>query len=143
MGHPVEGYPLKTYKCLRMFLFIFSGLCFLTLVGIYIGIAKLSSTDPVWFYILWMCFLVWSWYEFMKLPYEITIRNGNSIQFCSVLKRVTISPHEIESIKAWGAGTIKIKHKDGAIRMVAQMNGFHDFISTVMSLNPSIELKGL
>ena len=134
---------MKTYKCWPAFLLLISCLGIMTLLGIYIGIEKLGRSDPVWFYILFMCFLGYGWYEYLRIPFEITIRADNLIEFRSVLKRTTVSPHEIESIKVWGGGMIKIKRKGGALRMLGQMDGFHDFISTVKSLHPSIELKGL
>ena len=128
-------------------MFSFLGLVFATLVGLYIGIAKMDiSSGPVWlpsFYISWMGFLVWGWYYYLTVPFEITIRDTSLIEFRSVLKRTIVSAKEIESIRAWGAGMLRIKYKGGKLRLFYQMDGLHDFISTVKSLNPAIDLKGV
>lgn len=125
-----------------MLILVYCCLGIMTLGGIYICLAKLSRSDPVWFYVVWMCFVTWGWYAYLKVPFEIRIRNDNSVEFRGVLKRTVLFPRDIESIKAWGGGMVKIRHGGGSLRLFSQMDGFHDFILTVRSLNPDIETKG-
>lgn len=134
---------MKTYKASKNLLFVLFCLVFLTAVGVYIGLAKMDETPHLlWFYVSWMGILAWVWYSYLKVPFRITIHDDTSIEFFSIVRRTIISPGQIESLKNWGA-LIRIKYKGGKLMIFYQMDGLHDFITTVKSVNPSIELKGI
>lgn len=141
---------MKTYKLSKsIVIFIFSILGFMTLFGCLIFIDQIvksysSGQAETWFLILWLCTLGWIWYAYLRIPFEIKVQSNNSIEFHSFLKRTVLSAHEIKSIKAvpLSIGFIDIRHTRGTIHLINQIDGFHDFISTVRSINPAIEIKG-
>ena len=127
-------------------IFFGSALGFITLIGA-VAISQAVNAPSLfekWFLSLWFCGLGWVWYSYLKMPIEIKISSENSIEFRSVLKPVRLSPQEIKSIKAMplSPGFINIRHTKGTVRLINQMDGFYDFVSTLKSLNPSIQVKG-
>ena len=83
-------------------------------------------------------------YFYLRLPFRITIRDDNQIEFRSLLKKLTLPPGQIISVKAksYMIGFIDIKHSKGTVHLLNQMDGFHDLIATLKSLNPRVEIKG-
>ncbi len=83
-------------------------------------------------------------YMWLRIPFEIKIHDDNTVEFRSVLRRTTVSPGEIISVKAkpYALGFLDLRHSKGTVHLISQIGGFHDFISTLKSLNPSVEVKG-
>jgi len=83
-------------------------------------------------------------YLFLRIPYEIQIRDDRIIEFRSVLRRTAITPEGILSIRAKRSqmGFADVRTSAGRIRLITQMDGFHEFLSRLKSLNPAVEIKG-
>ena len=77
-------------------------------------------------------------------PFEIKLRDDSIIEFRSVFRRTTISPMEVKSVRAkpYALGFVDVVHQGGTVHLLNQMDGFHDFISTLKSLNPSVKIQG-
>ena len=144
--------PMKTYKLylsrgLAAFYFFAMGM--MTLGGVLLLIATLfrsnsSDLPPGWFVILWLSILGWVWYAFLRIPFEIRLLDNHSVEFRSLLRRAVVFPHEVGSIKAipWSIGFVNVKYARGTIHLVNQIDGFHDLVATLKSLNPAIEIRG-
>jgi hypothetical protein len=132
---------VKAYKSRHMLFVMLSGIAIMTIVAISLGIDKLRTAGQGWFWVFLVGAIAWSWYSYLRVPFQINVFD-NRIEFRSILKRSIIFPEQIRFITAWG-GMVKIRHTRGTVLLFAQMDGFHDFISTVNSLNPSIKLKGV
>ena len=80
----------------------------------------------------------------MRYPFEIKVRDDNFIEFRSLFRRIALSPNEIKAVRAkrYALGFVDIIHEKGKVHLLNQMDGFHDFISTLKSLNPSIKIQG-
>jgi len=100
---------------------------------------------PPWLFLLpWLLVCVGLWYFFvLRIPFELTVRDDKSVEFRSLIKRTVVCAHEIRSIKV-GLDTrfAKVKHEGGSLRLANHIDGFYDFIWTLKSFNPSIEVKG-
>ncbi len=139
---------MKTFKTRKsIFGFHFAALGFGTAIGIYIVVAQMAESYPSgrpdvwWFLILWHVYLAWLWYDFLKIPFEIELGDDSTVKFRSLLNRTTLSVREIKSMKfKLAGGWVKIKHTRGALKVTSHMHGFYDFVATLKSLNPSIEL---
>jgi hypothetical protein len=80
----------------------------------------------------------------VRIPFEIKVRDDAMIEFRSVLGRTTISPGAIKSVRAksYALGFIDVVHGGGTVHLLSQMDGFHDFIATLKSLNPAVQIQG-
>ncbi len=99
---------------------------------------------PVWIFILLLsvfCFVPYMW---LRIAFDIRIRDDAKIEFRSLFRTTVVSPAEIKSIRAkrYALGFVDIVHLKGTVHLLSQMDGFHEFIATVKSLNPAVEIKG-
>jgi hypothetical protein len=80
----------------------------------------------------------------LRMPFEIKIHDDNMIEFRSVLRTTTISPVDIKPVRAkpCALGFVDVVHQKGRVHLLSQMDGFHDFISTIKSLNPTVKIAG-
>ena len=115
-------------------------------VGIVVGaIGKLSSEGPpVWVFVILLGFALFNAYMWLRFPFEIKVRDDSIIEFRSVFRRTTISPMEVKSVRAkpYALGFVDVVHQGGTVHLLNQIDGFHDFISTLKSLNPSVKIQG-
>jgi hypothetical protein len=80
----------------------------------------------------------------LSLPYRITLAGDGTIAFISLWRRRTVRAAEIRSIKPAGShfGFLAVQTDGGKIRLLAQFDGFHDFLSRLEALHPGVELRG-
>jgi len=83
-------------------------------------------------------------YMWLRIPFEIKILDNTIIEFRSLLRRTTVSPTDIKSVRAkrYALGLVDVLHEGGTVHLLSQMDGFHDFISTIKSINPAAKIKG-
>ncbi len=84
---------------------------------------------------------------FLRLPFEIGFTEEPMIEFRSWLRTFTLSPYSLISIRTGGwrdprAVNVVIKYKGGKMCLSNSFSNFRDFLLTVKSLNPSVEIKG-
>ena len=119
---------------------------FAGVIGIIVGtLAKLGlDSPPVWVFVIWFCIALFVAYMWLRIPFEIKIHDDTMIEFRSVLRRTIISPLEIKSVRAkrYALGFIDVVHRGGTVHLLSQMDGFHEFISTLKSLNPAVQIQG-
>jgi hypothetical protein len=125
-------------------------LVFIAAAGIGIAIALSPSLFPspkappplvgVLLLVIFGVYLVWILY----LPYQITLSQDGAVEFISVLKRRSVRAAEIRSIKPEGSkfGFLTVRTDRSKIRILAQFDGFHDFLTRLKALHPGVELKG-
>lgn len=84
--------------------------------------------------------LIW----ILSLPHRITLAGDGTIEFLSLLRRRTIRTAEIRSIKPQGShfGFFTVRTDRSKIRILAQFDGFHDFLTRLKALHPAVELRG-
>jgi len=135
------GKPLLIFYVVMLAVFVSVGV-----VGIVVGaIGKLSSEGPpVWVFVILLGFALFNAYMWLRFPFEIKLRDDSIIEFRSVFRRTTISPMEVKSVRAkpYALGFVDVVHQGGTVHLLNQMDGFHDFISTLKSLNPSVKIQG-
>lgn len=80
----------------------------------------------------------------LALPHRITLAGDGTIEFISVLKRRPVRAEEIRSIKPAGSkfGFFMVQTDRRKIRILAQFDGFHDFLTRLKALHPGVELRG-
>jgi hypothetical protein len=115
-------------------------------IGIIVGTVGKFDPDgpPTWIFVLPLIGGVFLANMHLRIPFEIKVRDDGMIEFRSVFRRTIISPVEIESVRAkpYALGFIEVVHQNGRVHLLSQMDGFHDFITTLKSLNPAVKIKG-
>src|SRR6266436_691399 len=139
-------YKLYLAKPLLVFyLLMFAALFLAGAIGtIYGAVGGFGSNGPPTVaFLVMLVVALFTAYMWLRIPFEITERDDNIMEFRSVLRRVAISPVEIKSVRAkrYALGFIDVRHSGGTVNLLSQMDGFHEFVSTLKSLNPSIEIK--
>jgi hypothetical protein len=83
-------------------------------------------------------------YMWLRVPFEIKVRDDGIIEFRSLLRSVAVSPGEIMSVRAkrYALGFIDVVHSRGTVHMLSQMDGLHEFITTLKSVNPAVKIQG-
>jgi hypothetical protein len=84
---------------------------------------------------------------FFRIPFEIGFTDEPMIELRSWLRTQRLSPYEVISIRTGGwndprAVNMVIKYKGGKLYLSNSFSNFRDFLVTLKSLNPSIEIKG-
>jgi hypothetical protein len=139
---------MKAYKLVKTVLFSFWAILLsMTAVGLFMAFLGFRGGNPPGVSdvaLLWLGLLAWIWYLFLRIPFEIRLRDDNVLEFVSVIRTTVVAPRDLVSIKGmpWHLGFIKVKHTGGAIRLICQITGLYELIYTVKTLNPDIEIVG-
>jgi hypothetical protein len=143
----MKVYKLYLAKPLLVFyLLMFSAWILAGVVGIVVGALGQFGSDgpPVWAFAIVLGFALINAYVWLRFPFEIRIRDDNVIEFRSIFRRVAISPNEIEAVRAkkYALGFVDVVHEGGKVHLLNHIDGFHDFLATVKSLNPAVKIEG-
>jgi hypothetical protein len=133
--------PLLTFYLLILAAWVFAG-------AVEIIVATIGKFGPggppAWGFVIWFCGALFVAYMWLRIPFEIEIHDGNMVEFHSVVRRTIMSPLEIKPIRAkpYALGFVDVVHQGGRVHLLSQMDGFHDFISTIKLLNPTVKVEG-
>jgi len=133
--------PLLVFYLVLLAVLVFAGA-----IGIIVGvIGKFGpGGPPAWIFAIWFCAQLFVADMWLRIPFEIRIHDDNMVEFRSVLRTTIISPSEIKSVRAkpYALGFVDVAHQKGQVHLLTQMDGFHDFISTIKLLNPAVKIEG-
>jgi hypothetical protein len=140
---------VKTYKLSRATLiFIYGLLGFVSLIGAIVafqtfkGGGGLLPAQP--FFIVWLGVLAWVWYVYARIPVAITWRDEGGLEFKSLIGATEVRVEDLIAIKAtplsWGF--IKVTYNGGSLRLLCQITGLYELLSTVKAANPRVEIIG-
>ena len=78
------------------------------------------------------------------IPHKIMLHQDRTVEFTSVFRNRRVPVPEIVSIKPEGTtpGFLVVRTERSKIRLLAQFDGFHDFLTRLKSLNSAVELRG-
>ena len=84
------------------------------------------------------------WFAVLSTPHTINVLQDQRIEFVSVVRKKTVLPSEIHSIRPSGSqlGWLCIRHANGKVSILQQFSGFHMFLTELESANSAIELVG-
>ena len=115
-------------------------------VGIVVGaLGKFGPCGPpTWMFGIFLAFAFFKAYMWLRFPFVIKIRDDNLIEFRSIFRRVVVSANEIKAVRAkrYAMGFIDVVHERGKVRLLNQMDGFHEFLATLKTLNPAVKIQG-
>jgi hypothetical protein len=131
---------------LIFYLFMFAAFVIAGVVGIIVAALGMfgSGGPPAWVFIIVLVFGLFNAYMWLRIPFEIKILDDATIEFRSLLRNRTVSPAEIKSVRAkrYGIGFVDVAYGTGTIHLLSQMDGFHEFVSTIKAANPDARIEG-
>jgi uncharacterized membrane protein len=143
---------MKSYKLyiarplLIFYLFMFGIVELIGIVGLIVAATGKLGPDgpPVWVFFLLVCAVSFASYMWLRFPFEIRVHDDTNIEFRGLFRTMVISLTEIKSVRAklYALGFVDVVHQRGTVHLLNQMDGFHDFIATIKSINPGVEIKG-
>ncbi len=131
---------------LIFYLFIFAAFVLGGVVGIIVAALGMFGSDgpSAWVFVIVLAFGLFNGYMWLRIPFEIRILDDDTIEFRSLLRKRTVSPAEIKSVRAkrYGIGFVDVAYGKGTVHLLSQMDGFHEFVSTIKSANPAARIEG-
>jgi hypothetical protein len=119
-----------------------------TSVGIIIVVGPAlfqNGAGPPWFFsLIFLVFIVGCAIRILSIPHRIMLHRDETVEFISVLRRRRVPARAIVSIKPEGTtyGFLVVRADNTKIRLLAQFNGFHDFLNRLKAMNPAVKLRG-
>jgi hypothetical protein len=146
-GSQMKVYKLYLAKPLLLFcLFMLGVWIFGSLVGIIVAVLGKFGPDgpPAWVFLIVLGFALFNSYMWLRFPFEIKVCDDSTIEFRSIFRRTSVSPMTVKSVRAksYALGFVDVAHQGGTVHLLNQMDGFHDFIATLKSMNPSVKIQG-
>jgi hypothetical protein len=118
------------------------------LVGVAgLAAAVLGAFGPdrtaVWIFVVVLGIGLLTSYMWLRFPFEIRV-NGGVIEFRSAVRTTIVPVAEIKSVRAqrYTIGFVDVWYGRGTVHLINQMDGFHEFVCTVKSLNPAAKIEG-
>jgi hypothetical protein len=133
--------PLGSKVFLFGMLFAFLGVTILMFLLPYI--VSGPDTPPAFIGFFWLLIVGWNLFLILRIPHEIVLHNDGTVEFNAVIRKVQMNAGEIASMNPANGtfGFMIIKGKKN-LRLLAQFDNFHDFISKLKQHNPSIIIRG-
>jgi hypothetical protein len=139
---------MKTYRVARPFLWRMAGTkVFLTAVAVHSYLFAVTHPTPFVFRVLLLIGLAtFGWLMYLrvpKMPREISVTDDGWVDFRGREGIVRVQAADIRSIgQGLGRGLVRVRHAGGKLWMFNRFQDFYDFLSTVKTLNPAIQVKG-
>jgi hypothetical protein len=150
VGRSGEGGGVRTYRAAPSILayhFALPVVFTSVLIAMLFLLPRLVLSDPLLavFLIVWSLGVLWSWYQYLTTAFEIHSWDDGTYEFRAVARRVVLRAGEIRSL---GAGFfdpyfVTLRHARGTLVLFPQIDGFHEFVVRLKTLNPSVATKGL
>jgi hypothetical protein len=139
---------MKTYRVSRPFVwFTTAAKVVLTAVAALLYVLAVTQPTPTPVRLLLLAGLTlfgWTMYvRLPRMPTEIEVSDDGWVHFRSRRGTTRVQAADIRSIgRSLGRRTVRVRHAGGRLRLPNRFRGFFDFLVTVKTLNPSIELRG-
>jgi hypothetical protein len=108
------------------------------------SIIRDSKAPPPLVGVMFLVMLLLSLGWILSLPTRITLAADGTVEFISRWRQRTMRAEEIRSIKPEGShlGFLVVRTDRGKIRILAQFDGFHDFLIRLKARHPTVGLRG-
>lgn len=91
-----------------------------------------------------LCVFGWVFYvRYPRMTREITLTHDGWVHLRGRKDSTRIHVASIRSIaRGLNHRSVRLRHVGGRVRLPNRFRGFYDFLSTVKSLNPAVEIRG-
>jgi len=103
-----------------------------------------SKAPPPLVGVMFLVIIVFSLLWIFSLPTRITLAADGTVEFICWWRKWAMRAEAIQSIKPEGShlGIFVVRTDRGKIRILAQFDGFHDFLTRLKARHPAVELRG-
>jgi len=127
---------MKTYKIpVGRLVYNFSILILATAFWVYVALGIIESYSHIYYFkvimVVGFLFCAVLWYECLVEPIEITIQDEKTVKFRAILRKVTLSFHDIKSVaiaRTGNRGKISVVYNTGRINFYKYMAGWSDLL---------------
>ncbi|GAC1472526.1 MAG: hypothetical protein NVSMB9_19810 [Isosphaeraceae bacterium] len=139
---------MKTYRVSRLFRWRMTGAKLLvTMIGVFLYVYAVTHPTPLAFrLVLLMGMAVLGWRYYVRLPrtpLKIDVTEDGWIHFQSPKETTRVPASAIRSVgRSFGRRTIRVQHEKGKIDLPNRFREFFDFLVTLKTLNPAVDVKG-
>jgi hypothetical protein len=125
------------YAAVMPCVFLVAGVFF-----IYLAATKPSSGGPLWFWVVWFAYVLYSCHRAARTAHTIEVADNGLIRFTGLFRRTTVAPQDIVRVKAASGLFLEVKHTGGKIWTLQQITGLHEFLSNLKLANQNVTFKG-
>ena len=139
---------MKSYRVSRPFLWLTMATKFtLTAAAAVLYVVAVTHPTPLAPRLLLLAALIlfgWLFYvRLPKMPTEIDLAEDGLIEFRARRGAQKVHVASIRSIgRGIGTRSARVKHNGGTLRIPGRIREFYDFLATVKTMNPAIEIRG-
>jgi len=139
---------MKSYRVSRAFLWSSTAAKYLltaAAAGCYLyAVTHPTPLGPRLLLLALMIVFGWIFYvRLPKMPTEIGVADDGWIEFRNGRGARQVHVASIRSIgRGIGRGTVRVRHGGGKLRLPNRVRNFYDFLATVKTMNPAIEIRG-
>ena len=135
-------YLTPSFKFTLLFMLVFfAGMSIFIVVN---GFRAQSKPHPPIVIVVFLIAIVtWHLFRIFRIPHKIILHRDGIIELISVIRQLTVQAGDVKSIKPEGPSLgFLVVRTNRKIRLSAQFDDFHDFVSKLKALSPSIVLRG-
>jgi hypothetical protein len=78
------------------------------------------------------------------MPHTIETTGAGTIRFVGVFRTFAMESADVRSVRMYpAAGMIEVRYAGGRIYLLAKFTGFHQFLTELKQMNPSVSIRGL
>jgi hypothetical protein len=128
---------MREYRAKRSTLIFTLGfLGFFTMVVVF----GVFFAEPKALFIAFLAYLGWRWYQILRTPVVIRVREDDSIELHSLVHRVVLQPDRIKRILRVARG-YWMEYEGGSVSLYGNMKGIQDLLSYLQTRNPTLQVK--
>jgi hypothetical protein len=101
---------------------------------------------PLWFFGILIVVLAWNWYWYLRMAYEIRIQDDSTVEFHSMLRRISIPLRSIRMVELrflLNPHEVTILYGQGKVHVLFPIQGLYKFLAWLEDANPAVEIKNL
>lgn len=117
--------------------FTYGYLIFLTAITVF----GLVFAPPRVLFAVLLMYLIWRWYELLRTPTRIRLRDEGAVELRSRLGTQVLNPGEIKLIRRRWRG-YWLQHDKGAVALFGGLEGFDGLVADLRAANPNIRVEG-
>jgi len=87
--------------------------------------------------------MIFGVYKQVTMPHTIEFMETGDIRFAGTFRTLIIAPTEITMIRTYTGPFVQMKHTKGSLLMLHQFTGFHEFLTELKQVNPSVVMRGV
>ncbi len=96
--------------------------------------------EPRLFFLLLLLVLLWSWYQTLKSPVRVRIRDDGVVEFRTLVGSFAVGPDQMRQVVQVGR-RYWLQYGRGWLYLYGNMEGLQDLLAELRAANPALEVK--